>query len=277
MLRFLYDEAMPTIKLICCDIDGTLLLPDHSISPRSKAAIRSAYDQGIIIALVSGRIGNSLSSIQKQLKITGPLGTLNGSFVLNEHGEPILEHPLKSDEIHHILQWVQQTTLNAFVYTNNNWYASEQGYWTENELKISGFEGKTLPFDEIEGRLGSDEQPFKVLCMDKDPAYLSEMEAQLKSQIGAHFTILRSGPTYLEIFHHGVDKGDAVHAFSDYYQIDRSQIMAIGDYYNDVGMFKEAGYSVAMGNAPADIKAIVHHVTKANTEEGLALAIEAIL
>lgn len=268
---------MPQIKLICTDIDGTLLRPDHSISSRTKEAIQAAHNAGIIVALVSGRIGNSLIKIQDQLGISGPLGTLNGSLVLDEKGGSILEHPLTTDEIHHILEWVKQTDLNAFVYTNTNWYASKEGYWTQNELKISGFEGRTLSFDEIEERLGDDEKPFKVLCMDQDTEYLSAMENQLVQQIGSHFTILRSGPTYLEIFHHGVDKGDAIHALSNHYSIGVEQIMAIGDYYNDVGMLRAAGYSVAMGNAPADIKELADHVTASNTEEGLALAIEAIL
>ncbi|MDI9454771.1 MAG: HAD-IIB family hydrolase, partial [Spirochaetota bacterium] len=81
---------MPSIKLICTDIDGTLLRPDHTISPRTKRAIQEAHKRGIIVALVSGRIGKSLVKIQEELGITGPLGTLNGSLVLDEKGRSIL-------------------------------------------------------------------------------------------------------------------------------------------------------------------------------------------
>jgi Cof subfamily protein (haloacid dehalogenase superfamily) len=268
---------MPSIKLICTDIDGTLLRPDHTISPRTKRAIQEAHKRGIIVALVSGRIGKSLVKIQEELGITGPLGTLNGSLVLDEKGRSILEHPLKKDEIHQILEWAKQTDLNAFVYTNTNWYASTEGYWTEYELKISGFKGIVRSFYEIEGNLGTDEKPFKVLCMDKDPEYLSRMERQLILQMGSRFTILRSGPIYLEIFHRGVDKGDAVKALGSHYALPREAIMAVGDYYNDVAMLKAAGYSVAMGNAPDDIREMADVVTRPNTEDGLALAIESIL
>jgi HAD superfamily hydrolase (TIGR01484 family) len=145
---------MPTIKLICTDIDGTMLRPDHSIGPRTKAAIQAAHKKGIVVALISGRIRSSLVNIQNELGISGPLGTLNGSLALDEKGKPILEHPLQSDEIHHILEWVKHTDLNTFVYTNDNWYASEEGYWTDHELTISGIKGQILSFDEIEGRLG---------------------------------------------------------------------------------------------------------------------------
>ncbi|NLZ77851.1 MAG: HAD family phosphatase [Spirochaetales bacterium] len=268
---------MPSIKLICTDIDGTLIRPDHTISPRTKRAIQDAHSRGIIIALISGRIGKSLVKIQKELGITGPLGTLNGSLVLDEKGRPILEHPLHHEEIHQILDWVEHTDLNAFVYTNTDWYASKEGYWTEHELKVTGFKGIVRSFHENEGKLGADEQPFKVLCMHEDPEYLSRMEQRLVERMGPRFTILRSGPIYLEIFHRGVDKGDAVRALATHYSLPREAVMAVGDYYNDVAMLKAAGCSVAMGNAPDDIKAMVDTVTAPNTEDGLALAIEAVL
>lgn len=53
--------------------------------------------------------------------------------------------------------------------------------------------------------------------------------------------------------------------------------MSIGDYYNDLGMFREAGLSVAMGNAPDDVKARADVVAATNREGGLGQAILAIL
>ncbi len=183
------------------------------------------------------------------------------------------EHPLQKDEIHQILEWAKQTDLSAFVYTNTNWYASTEGYWTEYELKISGFKGIVRSFYEIEGNLGTDEKPFKVLCMDKDPEYLSRMERQLILQMGSRFTILRSGPIYLEIFHREWTRGRGQSPRIPL-RTSREAIMAVGDYYNDVAMLKAAGYSVAMGNAPDDIKEMADVVTRPNTEDGLALAIK---
>ncbi len=53
--------------------------------------------------------------------------------------------------------------------------------------------------------------------------------------------------------------------------------MAVGDYYNDIGMFRAAGYAVAMANAPEEVKSHAHACTASNSEDGLALAIEAVL
>lgn len=43
------------IKLIAIDMDGTLLLPDHTISPAVKNAIAAAREKGVNVVLTTGR------------------------------------------------------------------------------------------------------------------------------------------------------------------------------------------------------------------------------
>jgi hydroxymethylpyrimidine pyrophosphatase-like HAD family hydrolase len=59
--------------------------------------------------------------------------------------------------------------------------------------------------------------------------------------------------------------------------MDREEMVAIGDGYNDLSMLQYAGYSVAMNNAPEDIKAVCNHVTLSNNEDGVAVLIEDFL
>ena len=49
------DVKQDPIELVLCDMDGTLLLPDHSISPRNLAAIEAAVQAGIIVLPATGR------------------------------------------------------------------------------------------------------------------------------------------------------------------------------------------------------------------------------
>ena len=50
--------------------------------------------------------------------------------------------------------------------------------------------------------------------------------------------------------------------------------MAIGDENNDIEMIEYAGLGVAMGNAPAAIKALADVTTTSNEEDGVATAIK---
>ena len=56
--------------------------------------------------------------------------------------------------------------------------------------------------------------------------------------------------------------------------IPMAQTMALGDSGNDESMLRAAGLGVAMGNAPAHIRAIADAVTDTNEHDGAAIAIE---
>ena len=72
-------------------------------------------------------------------------------------------------------------------------------------------------------------------------------------------------------------KGIAVEQYAKSKGISMDNVMVIGDNYNDLSMMERAGRSVAMGNAPAEIKAACTTVTTSNEHDGVGLAIEAIL
>ncbi|HKM05346.1 MAG TPA: HAD family hydrolase [Sphaerochaeta sp.] len=264
-------------KLICTDIDGTLLDTNHLISAENKRVIAKAYQKGITIALVSGRKASSLEVLQKELGIHGPLGCYSGALVVDE-GKILASHPITWEATQQVLSFVEGKGLESFIYTDRRWYIHKESPWMAFESSVSKTEGKVVPFDELPFHCAKNgELPYKLLCMSEDVAVVLEMEKLLKEKFSSIFNIYLSGPRYLEISAKDVDKGHALEAICEAYGYETSQAMAIGDYFNDLGMLKVAGYSVAMGNAPDEIKRHAHAVTASNSEDGLAKAIEAIL
>lgn len=264
-------------KLICTDIDGTLLDTNHQISAENKRVIAKAYQKGITIALVSGRKASSLEVLQRELKITGPLGCYSGALVV-DGGKTLLSHPISWKAIEQVLAFVEGKGLETFIYTDRRWYIHKESPWMAYETSVSKTEGKVVPFDELPGHCATNgELPYKLLCMSEDTAVVQEMETLLQEKFSSQFNIYCSGPRYLEISAKDVDKGHALEAICKAYGYQTSQAMAIGDYFNDLGMLKVAGYAVAMANAPDEIKIHAHAVTASNNEDGLAKAIEAIL
>ena len=264
-------------KLICTDIDGTLLDPNHQISDRTKEAIHRARRKGIIVALVSGRISGSLTLIQEELGITGPLGCFNGSLVLDEDGKELEAHPIRGEQCTQVLSYLAQTELECFVFTNESWYMHEMNAWYDVEVKASRTQGRITSLDSLCDTLGAGERPFKLLAMHNDPEYMRKQEKALQTRFGSSLNIFSSSPRYIEILARGVDKGHAVRSLCESYGVGPGTVMAVGDYYNDIGMFRAAGYAVAMANAPDEVKAHAHACTASNSEDGLALAIESVL
>ena len=84
----------------------------------------------------------------------------------------------------------------------------------------------------------------------------------------------KSDPRFLEIVPKGINKGTAVKALCRFYGIEKENVMSIGDFYNDIDMFRESGISVAMANAPEDVKSQASFVTQADADHaGVAEAI----
>ena len=83
-----------------------------------------------------------------------------------------------------------------------------------------------------------------------------------------------SQPYYLDVTHPLANKGHVITALSTLLGIPTTQIATIGDMPNDVLMFAHSGVSIAMGNASPDVQRTARFVTKTNTEEGFAFAME---
>ena len=58
--------------------------------------------------------------------------------------------------------------------------------------------------------------------------------------------------------------------------IDMGKTIAVGDYYNDVSMIKNAGIGFAVANAVDDAKTVADYITVNNNEHAIAKIIEGL-
>jgi Cof subfamily protein (haloacid dehalogenase superfamily) len=102
---------------------------------------------------------------------------------------------------------------------------------------------------------------------------IDSIQAKIPQSLREHYNFVRSEPNYLEVMKK-CSQGAACQFLAKYLNISSSQIIAIGDEYNDVEMLKYAGLGIAMQNAREEIKAIADWVTLSNDCDGVAYAIE---
>jgi Cof subfamily protein (haloacid dehalogenase superfamily) len=112
---------------------------------------------------------------------------------------------------------------------------------------------------------------YKVLAFSMVEDKLRKARQRAKSLEG--LVVTSSAENNIEINHPDAQKGSAVSFYAEYVGIPLSEVMVIGDNYNDLSMMKVAGVSVAMGNAEEPIKRECRYVTKTNNEHGVAYAI----
>ena len=101
---------------------------------------------------------------------------------------------------------------------------------------------------------------------------LEKYEGILRDELDG-VTVFRSEPFFLEIVPESVDKGVSLTFLEKYLGIDKSEVMACGDGFNDVPFIKASGISVAMRNAQQPVLEAADYITLSNDEDGLGEAI----
>ena len=97
---------------------------------------------------------------------------------------------------------------------------------------------------------------------------------KFKERLGERLSVMRSMPFFLEIMPQNINKAYSLQKLLDHVGLDKSQLIACGDGYNDLPMIEFAGLGVAMGNAVDEVKAAANYVTASNNDNGIAQVIE---
>lgn len=85
---------------------------------------------------------------------------------------------------------------------------------------------------------------------------------------------VKSMPYFCEISNPEATKYHAVCFLKNYYELDESEIMTIGDQDNDINLLRAGGVKVAMGNATEGLKEIADYVTDTVNDNGFVKAVE---
>ncbi len=264
-----------TIKLIALDMDGTLLLPDHTISPAVKAAIAEARARGIKVVLTTGRPYAGVHRYLQMLDMDQEGDfciTYNGALVQKAgDGSTVAQTTLSYDDYRYLEQMSREVGSHFHALDRHTLYTANRdiSYYTVHESYVA-----TIPlvFCEAE-KMPEDIALLKVMLID-EPEILDAAIARIPQEVKARYTLLKSAPYFLEILDKRVDKGTGVRSLAQSLGILPEEVMAVGDQENDIAMITYAGIGVAMGNAIDPVKEVADYITRTNLEDGVAHAIE---
>ena len=260
------------IRLICLDVDNTLVDTKKNIPASNLEAIRWAYtEKGIHIAVNSSRIGASVRDYMERLGVHEAYPALGGAIILKWDGSVIEEHLIDREAARAINAIGRSLGCTNFIYHHDFWCVDPGNeFWAASEYSATKVPGHFRDTDSVILSEGTN----KMLGVNSDPAIVSELQQRIMKDFSTYVDCFKSDPRFLEIVPKGINKGTAVKALCTFYGISQENVMSLGDFYNDLDMFHESGVSVAMANAPDDIKSMVSFVTKADADHaGVAEAI----
>ena len=258
------------IRLVLADVDGTLVMPDKTITERAKAAIRKLDEAGIAFAVTSGRPPRGMAMLLEPLALRTPIAGFNGGALVSPDLTSIELKAILPSVVGPIVRGLLDRGLDAWVYQWNEWFLRDpQAPHVDREQRNVRF-APTVTSD-LENRSGG---VVKIVGITNDPERMEACETEMQDRFGDRATVARSQAYYLDITHPDANKGAVVRRLSRELGISHDAIATIGDMPNDVLMFAQSGLSIAMGQASEDVKRSARRVTKSNTQEGFAVAME---
>jgi Cof subfamily protein (haloacid dehalogenase superfamily) len=263
---------MNNFKMICLDIDGTLLNSKHEISKKVKSAINTvANEKGIPVILVSARMPKGITFLQEELEINQPIICYSGALILDKDNNILSKEIIKASDLKEIYKLASEQNIHISLYKDNEWYIEEMDYWAKQESEITNIIPTVMNFKElIEAWEKEETGPNKILCMAEPDKIILLKEGTKDIKLN----IYPSKPTYLEIMPSNASKTSAISVLQKKFNVKQSEVIAMGDNYNDIDMLEYAGIGIAMGNAPEEVKRHGNHVTLTNDEDGVSIALE---
>ncbi|MGV8980463.1 Cof-type HAD-IIB family hydrolase [Clostridium sp.] len=265
---------MDKFKMICLDIDGTLLNSEHKISPKTKEVIEiAANEKQIPVILVSARMPKGILFLQKELNIEQPIICYSGALVMDENGKILSNCGIAILDVRQVYKFVKKIGVHISLYKDDEWYIEEMDKWAEQESEITNIYPNIGYFNDLFNVWDRENSgPNKILCMGNHND-IKSLDTLIKSYHSNNLNIYPSKSTYLEIMPNNVSKTSAIELLGEKFNIKRSEIIAIGDNFNDIDMIEFAGLGIAMGNAPDRVKKYADEITSSNDEDGVAEAI----
>ncbi|MGI4751745.1 MAG: Cof-type HAD-IIB family hydrolase [Janthinobacterium lividum] len=270
-----------SIKLICTDVDGTLLNKQREVDQHTIKTV-AQLDPGIRFVLASSRMPKALYHIQNTLQISQmPLICYNGALILSsgiefDQKKVISSIMISAENVKTMMDLATQHQVHISIYQNNTWLASAIDFFAQREINNTRVEPDGLICDFSAEQLQEfiAEGAHKIMLMGQ-PELLDVIEANLRANLNV--AVWRSKDIYLEVTPF-TNKSEGLQllmqSFPAANSVKPEETMAFGDGYNDIELLTYAGVGVAVGNAVSPLKEVAFAVTKPNIEHGVAYFLE---
>jgi hydroxymethylpyrimidine pyrophosphatase-like HAD family hydrolase len=256
--------------LVALDLDGTVVDLDEKLSDRVRAAVRGVAEAGAHVVVATGRsLHGTLPLLQRLNLHDGFAVCSNGAVTVQlDPSDPegyrvVSVHTFDPSAVAGELYEHLPTGLFAVEVLGRGFKVTAP--FPDGEL--TG-ELEVVPFDEL-----FDEPVMRVVV--RSPEHTSAEFSRLVDRVGLHGVAYSVGWTaWLDLAPDGVTKASALEEVRVRLDVARTATLAVGDGRNDVEMLRWAARGVAMGNAPAEVRAAADAVTGHVDDDGLATVLE---
>lgn len=258
------------IKLIACDLDGTLLDSRKQLPPGFFAQIKKMKRVRFVAA--SGRQYHNL------LKIFAPV--LNELTIIAENGALIWENgsiihreSLAPADAYFMIQKAKNTDRAYPILCTEQCAYIEKGPEQMMEQVFRSYD-RCCVIDDL-SRMVPEGNICKLAVHSLDNRAEFDIYPVLRQEKG-DFRVILSGTASVDVMKQGVSKGKALEMIQRRMGLEPGECLAFGDYLNDCELLQAVEESYAMENGHSELKRIAKHIAPSNDDFGVMQVIYAI-
>ena len=239
-------------RLVALDIDGTVVDHDGVLPPPVRAAVLQVVAAWVPVVLATGRSWHGTLPVFDALGLPpGPSVSSNGAVIVSYPPQEIVK--AVTFDPSQVIAKVQEHAPGTLIAVEE----VGRGYRLSGPFPDGDLTGEML----IEDAVSLSSRPVTRVIL-RDPHGSDEDFLRLAERLGLHgVTYFVGWSAWLDIAPDGTDKATALADVTAGLGLTAADVLALGDGRNDIEMLRWAGRGVAMGDAPAEVRAAADHVT----------------
>ena len=261
-------------KLIALDIDGTLLNSNKELTPHTRYALIEAQRQGKRIIIASGRHPVGVVPLANDLMLGrygGFIMAFGGGKIIDcTTGKTVVSKLFPKEYLPDIVGVLKDSNITVMVHDERKIFANNRvndyTYVERDILKMD-----MIAVDDFISAVNFD---INKILLAGEPDELDKYQEILSKRYDGLLDVYKSAPYFLEIMPFGVSKGSMLPLLLEKLGVNKDELIAFGDNYNDMTKIGYAGFGVAMSNGEEEVKKIANYVCESNDDDGIAKTLE---
>lgn len=266
-------RASTRVRLVCVDVDGTMVGSDGGVPPRVWDAVERARAAGVDVALCTGRPGFGVTrAIAERTAPRGWHAFQNGASVVHLGSGERRSAAIARETVELLVSRARATGAVLELYADDGYVVERDAPIAREHARLLGVPFVTRPYEAMQG------PPVRaqwVLFESEADAILAQPHPHL--EVSPSTSPLVPGALFVNLTPIGIDKGSAVRHLAAAHGASLDEVMFVGDGWNDVVAMRLVGWPVAMANAEPEAKDVARDVVGHVDDGGLAEAIELAL
>ncbi|HYD52484.1 MAG TPA: HAD family hydrolase [Gemmatimonadaceae bacterium] len=257
------------IKLICIDVDGTIVGTGGEVHPAVWEAATRALEAGVRLAVCSGRPGfGHARGIAERLDPAGWHSFQNGSSVVHLPTGRSRSSRMAGDVVRRLIALARRDDKLLELYSDTDYVVEQDSFIAREHARLLGVAYRG-------GRFESFDEPVvraQFILGEEELAWWARNVVHGLTAAVSTSPVMPEA-RFVNMTPDGIDKSVAVRAIAGEYGFALEQVMYVGDGENDLTAMRAVGVSVAMANAEPEVLEVASRVVAHVDEGGLADAI----